>query len=106
VSLYLSDIGIVIEGAKGMEAVGFLYETNSCRCFADYCIVNPALTKAQRNRAISALMDALIGTAMARKFKVMEINVITPMLIKRCKERGFIDLADVKYMARSLSYGQ
>ena len=98
----LSNLGVMVEG----EAVGFLYETNSPRCFADYCIVNPALPKTERDSAINTLMDALIGVAIGRKFRVMEIMVCKDSLHQRCLGKGFIDLGEVTYMGRDLWLAQ
>lgn len=97
----LSNLGVVVEG-EVQEAIGFLYETNSARCFSDFCIVNPTLPKKKREKAISALMDSLIGIATGRGFKVMEITVRNNSLLRRCKNKGFVELGEIKYLGRQL----
>lgn len=97
----LSDMGVMVEGDE-REAVGFLYVTNSIRCFADFCIVNPALKRAERGEAIEIMMDGLINLAAKQGFKVMEINVKNRSLMKRCKTKGFVTLAEVTYMGKEL----
>lgn len=100
----LSTLGVVVEGEE-QEAVGFLYKTNSPRCFADYIVVNPALNRKGRDDAISALMDSLIGIAAEAGFKIIEGLIKGKKLIKRCEERGFVTLwgdNNMQYMGRRL----
>jgi len=100
----LSTSGVVVEINGSPAAMGFLYYTNSNRCFSDYCIVDPSLGKKDRNRAIDILMDALIGLSSSKGFAIMEIVVreYDKKLFERCKEKGFIELGNVSYMGRLL----
>jgi hypothetical protein len=93
---------VVLDNNKLPHALGFLYITNSARCFADYVIANPFISKQARNTAIDKLMDGLIGLASRKGYEVMEITVRNKKLLSRCKQKGFIDLGLVNYLGKNL----
>jgi len=98
----ISETGIIVEGEE-MQAAGFLFETNSKRCWLDMVIVNPYLPKEDRERAINTLIDALIEKAKTKGFIIIEFMVTIPKLEKRFIERGFVNLGNCTYMARQLN---
>jgi len=100
----LSPIGLLVEDNQP-EAAGFLYISNTLGgsiCFADYCIVNPKLSKKGRESAISTLITAMIEMAKSMGSSMIIATVRIPKLISRMIKQGFANLGEVSLLARAL----
>lgn len=89
---WLSTTGLMLHNEGQDKAAVFLYETNSKLCMADYLIVNPELTKADRDVAINKAIFAVIALAEQRGFKKIMCNVEIPRLKKRLENQGCVEL--------------
>jgi hypothetical protein len=85
----LPKTGLVAEASDKPLAAGFIYSTDSGIAWLEWIVSDPQSDKLVRNKALNALIDALVKLAGERGFKAVFTSSNHPKLMERYQELGF-----------------
>ncbi|MBN1208250.1 MAG: hypothetical protein JXB05_25550 [Myxococcaceae bacterium] len=81
----LPRVGFIVPGT----AAGFLYQTDSSVAWVESLIVPKEADKEERNRALDAIVHAIIAEAQKLGFKTLLGSTQVEAVVKRAEKLGF-----------------